>query len=273
MTRQELLVGTRKGLVVLRGARGGAFETAARVPGEVVEFATRDPRTGRYFAGVTHGQFGPHLFYSDDPAGKWHQAEGLGLPRRLQRGGRAHLGDRARRRRRRAVVRRGAGGAVPQRRRRQDLGTPSRRCGMCPSGRTGTRAPAASACTRSVRGPATPNAWRSAYRPAASGSPTTAGRAGGAASKAWCRAISPRRPARTRTRYCVHSIKRAPRQPSTIYMQFHGGVYRSDDAGESWIDIGTDSGLPSDFGFPLAMIPPTTRTARSSSRWSRTSTA
>ena len=66
----ELLVGTRKGLVVLRGERGGAFEIAARAfPGEVVEFATRDPRTGRYFAGVTHGQFGPHLFYSDDPTG------------------------------------------------------------------------------------------------------------------------------------------------------------------------------------------------------------
>src|SRR5262245_57872763 len=38
-------------------------------------------------------------------------------------------------------------------------------------------------------------------------------------------------------------------------MQFHGGVYRSDDAGESWIDIGTGRGLPSDFGFPLAIDP------------------
>ena len=36
-------------------------------------------------------------------------------------------------------------------------------------------------------------------------------------------------------------------------MQFHGGVYRSDDAGQSWNDIA--SGLPSDFGFPLALDP------------------
>ena len=36
-------------------------------------------------------------------------------------------------------------------------------------------------------------------------------------------------------------------------MQFHGGVYRSDDAGESWQDIA--DGLPSDFGFPLAIHP------------------
>ena len=37
-------------------------------------------------------------------------------------------------------------------------------------------------------------------------------------------------------------------------MQFHGGVYRSDDAGESWTDIG-GGGLPSDFGFPLMVDP------------------
>jgi photosystem II stability/assembly factor-like uncharacterized protein len=38
-----------------------------------------------------------------------------------------------------------------------------------------------------------------------------------------------------------------------LFIQFHGGVYRSDDAGRSWIDIG--AGLPSDFGFPLVMHP------------------
>ena len=36
-------------------------------------------------------------------------------------------------------------------------------------------------------------------------------------------------------------------------MQFHGGVYRSDDGGESWAPIA--DGLPSDFGFPLAVDP------------------
>ena len=38
-------------------------------------------------------------------------------------------------------------------------------------------------------------------------------------------------------------------------MQFHGGVYRSDDAGASWTDIG--AGLPSDFGFRWCSTPPT----------------
>jgi photosystem II stability/assembly factor-like uncharacterized protein len=43
-------------------------------------------------------------------------------------------------------------------------------------------------------------------------------------------------------------------QPDRMFMQFHGGVYRSDDAGESWTDIG-GGGLPSDFGFPLMIDP------------------
>jgi photosystem II stability/assembly factor-like uncharacterized protein len=38
-------------------------------------------------------------------------------------------------------------------------------------------------------------------------------------------------------------------------MQFHGGVYRSDDSGATWNDIGKDNGLPSDFGFPLVLDP------------------
>jgi photosystem II stability/assembly factor-like uncharacterized protein len=54
---------------------------------------------------------------------------------------------------------------------------------------------------------------------------------------------------------CVHNMHRSPVEPETLYMQFHWGVYRSDDAGESWNDIGTDNGLPSDFGFPLVADP------------------
>ena len=32
--------------------------------------------------------------------------------------------------------------------------------------------------------------------------------------------------------------------PERMFIQFHGGVYRSDDAGQTWSEIG--SGLPSD---------------------------
>jgi photosystem II stability/assembly factor-like uncharacterized protein len=52
---------------------------------------------------------------------------------------------------------------------------------------------------------------------------------------------------------CVHNMHRSPTQPERLFMQFHGGVYRSDDGGGSWIDIG--EGLPSDFGFPIVVDP------------------
>jgi photosystem II stability/assembly factor-like uncharacterized protein len=53
---------------------------------------------------------------------------------------------------------------------------------------------------------------------------------------------------------CVHHVERAPKRPERLFMQFHGGVYRSDDAGESWTDI-SNGGLSSDFGFPLMVDP------------------
>ena len=51
----------------------------------------------------------------------------------------------------------------------------------------------------------------------------------------------------------MHNLRRAPQRPERLFMQFHGGVYRSDDAGESWTAIG--DGLPSDFGFPMEIDP------------------
>ena len=54
--QRELLLGTRKGLFILRGPREGPMEQVdRRFSGQVVEFAMRDPRSGTYFASVTHG--------------------------------------------------------------------------------------------------------------------------------------------------------------------------------------------------------------------------
>ena len=66
----ELLVGTRKGLFVLEGQASGRFEVAARAfAGDPVEYAMRDPRTGRVLASVTSAFYGPKLWYADDAAG------------------------------------------------------------------------------------------------------------------------------------------------------------------------------------------------------------
>ncbi len=52
---------------------------------------------------------------------------------------------------------------------------------------------------------------------------------------------------------CVHKVDRHPSRPERLYLQNHGGVYRSDDEGASWHDIG--DGLPSTFGFPMVVHP------------------
>jgi photosystem II stability/assembly factor-like uncharacterized protein len=55
---------------------------------------------------------------------------------------------------------------------------------------------------------------------------------------------------------CVHNVVRAAADAGAgdlLYQQNHEGVFRSQDGGRSWTDI-TD-GLPSDFGFPIAVHP------------------
>jgi photosystem II stability/assembly factor-like uncharacterized protein len=251
----ELLVGTKKGLVVLRGERGGSFEMAARAfPGEVVEFATRDARTGRYFASVTNGQFGPHLFHSEDPTARWTQAEGPAFPACA-----SVAVERS------WVVQPGAGDGELW-------------CGVAPAAlfrsgdggntwslveglwnvpeRVHWEGGAGGLCLHSIC------PWPGDPKRLAVGISSAGVWLTDDGGKTWRRSVSglvprylPEEARKDTHAYCVHNMHRAPRQPATLYMQFHGGVYRSDDGGESWIDIGTDRGLPSDFGFPLAVDP------------------
>lgn len=53
--------------------------------------------------------------------------------------------------------------------------------------------------------------------------------------------------------YCVHKLGMAPGNPSLIYQQGHQGVYRSANGGSDWEWI--NEGLPSTFGFPIAVHP------------------
>ena len=76
-------MGTKKGLFVLEGDAGAEkpFEMKARAfPGNVVEFAIRDPRNGRYFASVTSGHYGPRVMVTDDPTGEWEPTTGIAYP-------------------------------------------------------------------------------------------------------------------------------------------------------------------------------------------------
>ncbi len=50
---------------------------------------------------------------------------------------------------------------------------------------------------------------------------------------------------------CVHKMVLDPARPGVLYQQFHGGVFKSEDAGDSWTSIA--DGLPSNFGFPMTV--------------------
>jgi photosystem II stability/assembly factor-like uncharacterized protein len=249
----ELLVGTRKGLFVLEGEPGGAFEVAARAfPGEPVEYAMRDPRSGRVLASVTSAFYGPKIWYADDPAGEWEQAGGVALPE----GGEAALeriwtiaaGEAD------GVVYAGGdpgvlfesrdGGATWELNR--GLWKHPTREKWQPGG--------GGLCLHSiVTWPGEPDRLAVAVSAAGvwlsddAGATWRQGNAGLAAN------YVPDDTPPEEVGLCVHRLHRAPARPERMFMQFHGGVYRSDDAGEHWTDIG--AGLPSDFAFPLALDP------------------
>jgi photosystem II stability/assembly factor-like uncharacterized protein len=52
---------------------------------------------------------------------------------------------------------------------------------------------------------------------------------------------------------CVHKVARDAADPDRLYLQNHGGVYRSDDGGATWTDIAP--GLPAEFGFAMVAHP------------------
>ena len=51
---------------------------------------------------------------------------------------------------------------------------------------------------------------------------------------------------------CVHKVLLHPTQEGRLWQQNHCGVYRTDDKGENWERL-EDNGLPSSFGFPIAI--------------------
>jgi len=53
---------------------------------------------------------------------------------------------------------------------------------------------------------------------------------------------------------CVHKLLLHPARQDRLWQQNHCGVYRSDDRGDNWERL-EGNGLPSGFGFPLAIHP------------------
>jgi photosystem II stability/assembly factor-like uncharacterized protein len=53
---------------------------------------------------------------------------------------------------------------------------------------------------------------------------------------------------------CVHKLLVHPERPERVWQQNHCGVYRSDNRGDDWVRL-DGNGLPSSFGFALAIHP------------------
>jgi photosystem II stability/assembly factor-like uncharacterized protein len=249
----ELVVGTRKGLFVLEGEPGAEFDVSARAfAGEPVEYAMRDPRTGRLVASVTSAFYGPKIWCADDAAGEWQQADGVALPE----GGDAALvriwvivaGEDDD-----TLYAGGDPGVLFESRDRGATWALNRTLWEHPT-RDSWQAGGGGLCLHSiVPWPNEPD--RLALGISAVGVWLTED--GGTTWRHGNEGLVPHympEDARAGTMdLCVHDLQRAARRPERMFMQFHGGVYRSDDAGETWIDIG--AGLPSDFGFPMAVDP------------------
>lgn len=52
--------------------------------------------------------------------------------------------------------------------------------------------------------------------------------------------------------YCIHKMTLHPSNPNKLFMQFHGGVYASEDGGANWQR--RENGLPGNFGFPMVVL-------------------
>ena len=249
----ELLVATKKGLFALQGAPGSPFEMTARAfAGEPVEYALRDQRSGRLIASVTSPFYGPKLWYADDPAGEWQQAEGVALPE----GGDAAL-------ERIWVIVAGeeesvlyAGGDPGVLFESHDGGTTfelNRGLWEHPT-RTQWQPGGGGLCLHSIATwPGEPQRLAAAISAAGVWLTDDGGETWRRGNQGLKARYLPEDTPDDEIALCVHRLHRAALRPERMFMQFHGGVYRSDDAGATWIDIA--AGLPSDFGFPLVLDP------------------
>jgi photosystem II stability/assembly factor-like uncharacterized protein len=249
----ELILGTKKGLFVLAGEPGGEFELTARAfAGEPIDYAIRDHRNGRLFAAMTSPFYGPKIFYAEDPAGEWTQSDGVALPEggdaALQRiwviatgedDGTMYAGGDP------GVLFESHDGGASWELNRGLWEEPSR-----PEWQPG----GGGLCLHSVATwPGDPRRLAVGISAAGVWLTEDGGQSWRRGNEGLVARYLPEDVRESSNSLCIHHIERAPTRPERLFLQFHGGVYRSDDAGETWVDIG--AGLPSDFGFPLVVDP------------------
>jgi photosystem II stability/assembly factor-like uncharacterized protein len=249
----EILVGTRKGLFVLEGSAGGQFEVAARAfAGEPVEYAVRDHRTGRIIVSVTSAFYGPKLWYAEDAGGEWEQAAGIALPEggddALERIWTIVPGEED------GLVYAGGDPGVLFESRDGGESWQLNRALWEHKQREKWQPGGGGLCLHTITPwPGEPQKLALAVSAAGVWITEDGGDTWRKGNEGLVPNYVPEDTPPEEAGLCVHRMHRAPRKPERLFMQFHGGVYRSDDAASTWSYIG--DGLPSDFGFPLAIDP------------------
>jgi photosystem II stability/assembly factor-like uncharacterized protein len=258
---RALLVGTRKGLFVLTPDGGSPWEVSGpHLKGWEIFHAVTDPRDGAVYAATNSPIYGATVHRSADQGENWTRAEEIGLPEdtglTLEKTWHVEPGRPGED----GVL--WLGGAPGVLFRTDDSG----KTWQVVDGvvRHPTREKwnpgAGGMCCHSIQlDPDDPERMYIAISAAGTFRSEDGGETWEPANQGVAADFFPDNPF-PEVGQCVHKLLVHPGRPERLWQQNHCGVYRSDDHGRSWERL-EGNGLPSGFGFPIALDPSNPDTA------------
>jgi hypothetical protein len=240
-------IGTRKGLFLLRPSNGGSDwqVEGPLLPGWSVYHAIVDPRDGVLYAATNNPLYGATVHRSSDLGKNWERAEEIGLPEdsglklnatwHIEPGSDSELwlgGDPG-------VLFRSGDGGLTWEVNRGLLEHPTRERWQPGAG---------GMCCHSIQ--LVNGAMYIAISAAGAFRSEDSGGSWTPINKNVAADFHPEK--YPEVGQCVHKLLAHPAKPDRLWQQNHCGVYRSDDRGDNWERL-DGNGLPSDFGFGLAL--------------------